>query len=30
MWLIIAFIWWVFVPWLTYVLVKSKFEGQGA
>ena len=29
MWLIIAFIWWVAVAWLTYTLAKSKFEGEG-
>jgi|GEM_PF-1329028 hypothetical protein len=30
MWLIISFIWWVGVAWLTYTLAKSKFEGGGA
>ncbi|SMO43772.1 hypothetical protein SAMN06269117_10479 [Balnearium lithotrophicum] len=29
MWLIIAFIWWIGVAWLTYVLAKSKLEGEG-
>ncbi len=27
MWLIISFIWWVLVAWLTYTLAKSKLEG---
>ncbi|TCK05363.1 hypothetical protein CLV27_0790 [Phorcysia thermohydrogeniphila] len=30
MWLIIAFIWWVAVAFITYSLAKSKFEGEGA
>ena len=30
MWLIISFIWWVLVAWITYVLAKSKLEGEGA
>ena len=30
MWLIIAFIWWVAVAWLTYAMAKSKLEGEGA
>jgi len=30
MWLIISFIWWVFVAWITYTLAKSKLEGEGA
>ncbi len=28
MWLIISFIWWVLVAWLTYTLAKSKLEGE--
>jgi len=30
MWLIISFVWWVLVAWITYVLAKSKLEGEGA
>ncbi|ADY72969.1 hypothetical protein Dester_0313 [Desulfurobacterium thermolithotrophum DSM 11699] len=29
MWLIIAFIWWIAVAWITYALAKSKFEREG-
>ena len=26
MWLIVSFIWWILVAWLTYTLAKSKLE----